>query len=133
MKLYRTNQGIIIEASEKFYLSNATNWDVYINQDNLFDLINTDIQSLAEISWNQEGILAPIENQEIWASGVTYMRSREARMDESKDSGGADFYAKVYEAERPNYFSNQLPLVVLVLVRKYASVKIQNGMFQSQN
>jgi 2-dehydro-3-deoxy-D-arabinonate dehydratase len=104
MKLYRTNQGIIIEASEKFYLSNAANWDVYINQDNLFDLINTDIQSLAEISWNQEGILAPIENQEIWASGVTYMRSREARMDESKDSGGADFYAKVYEAERPELF-----------------------------
>lgn len=104
MKLYKTNQGIIIESSEKFYLSNAKNWDDYINQENLFDVITADIQSLSEISWNKEGILAPIQNQEIWASGVTYMRSREARMDESKDSGGADFYAKVYEAERPELF-----------------------------
>jgi 2-dehydro-3-deoxy-D-arabinonate dehydratase len=104
MKLYRTNQGIIIEANEKFYLSNAQNWDAYINQDNLFEAITTDIQSLTEILWNHEGILAPIQNQEIWASGVTYMRSREARMDESKESGGADFYAKVYEAERPELF-----------------------------
>ncbi len=104
MKLYKTNQGIIIELSEKFYLSNAENWDDYINQENLFDIITADIQSLSEISWNKEGILAPIQNQEIWASGVTYMRSREARMDESKDSGGADFYAKVYEAERPELF-----------------------------
>lgn len=104
MKLYRINQGIIIEEHEKFYLSNATNWDAYINQDNLFEILLADIQSLNEISWNHEGILAPIENQEIWASGVTYMRSREARMDESKGSGGADFYAKVYEAERPELF-----------------------------
>jgi 2-dehydro-3-deoxy-D-arabinonate dehydratase len=104
MKLFKTTSGIIIEANEKFYRSNAQNWDFYINQDNLFDVITSDIQSLIEISWNREGILAPIENQEIWASGVTYMRSREARMDESKESGGADFYAKVYEAERPELF-----------------------------
>lgn len=104
MKLYKTTQGIIIQESEKFYLSNAKNWDTYINQDNLFEVLSSDIQSLNEISWNQEGILAPIENQEIWASGVTYMRSREARMEESQDSGGADFYAKVYEAERPELF-----------------------------
>ena len=104
MKLYRINQGIIIEEHEKFYLSNATNWDAYINQDNLFEILLADIQSLNEISWNREGILAPIESQEIWASGVTYLRSREARMDESKGSGGADFYAKVYEAERPELF-----------------------------
>jgi 2-dehydro-3-deoxy-D-arabinonate dehydratase len=104
MKLYKTNQGIIIEASEKFYLSNAINWDDYINQDNLFEALSSDIQSLSSFFWNGEGILAPIVNQEIWASGVTYMRSREARMDESKESGGADFYAKVYEAERPELF-----------------------------
>jgi 2-dehydro-3-deoxy-D-arabinonate dehydratase len=104
MKLYRTNQGFIIEASEKFYLSNATNWDAYVNQDNLFEVLSSDIQSLSSFFWNGEGILAPIVSQEIWASGVTYMRSREARMDESKESGGADFYAKVYEAERPELF-----------------------------
>lgn len=104
MKLYKTNQGIIIEASEKFYLSGAQSWDIYINQDNLFEVISTDIQVFNEISWNCEGILAPISTQEIWASGVTYMRSCEARMEESQESGGSDFYAKVYEAERPELF-----------------------------
>jgi 2-dehydro-3-deoxy-D-arabinonate dehydratase len=104
VKLYKTTQGFIIEANEKFYLSNAKNWDAYINQDNLFESLTAEIQSLNEISWDYQGILAPIQNQEIWASGVTYMRSREARMEESQESGGADFYAKVYEAERPELF-----------------------------
>jgi len=104
MKLYKTNQGIIIESADKFYLSNTNNWDLYINQDNLFEKLTTEIQSLPEILWDYEGILAPISNQEIWASGVTYLRSREARMEESQESGGADFYAKVYEAERPELF-----------------------------
>ena len=104
MKLYKTTQGIIIEAEQKFYLSEATNWDIYINQDNLYDVLNAEIQSLNEISWQYEGILAPIARQEIWASGVTYMRSREARMEEAEGAGGADFYAKVYEAQRPELF-----------------------------
>jgi 2-dehydro-3-deoxy-D-arabinonate dehydratase len=104
MKIYRTTQGIIIEANDKFYLSNTPNWDSFVNRDNLFEDISTEIQGLNEIYWDLSGILAPIAQQEIWASGVTYMRSREARMDESKESGGADFYAKVYEAERPELF-----------------------------
>jgi 2-dehydro-3-deoxy-D-arabinonate dehydratase len=48
--------------------------------------------------------LAPIGNQEVWAAGVTYMRSREARMEESKSAGGGDFYDRVYEAPRPELF-----------------------------
>ncbi len=48
-------------------------------------------------------LLAPIEkDQEVWACGVTYLRSREARMAESEDS--ADVYDKVYRAERPELF-----------------------------
>ena len=58
MKLYKTIQGIIIEASERFYLSNADNWDAYINQNNIFEVLSSDIQSLTAISWNGEGILA---------------------------------------------------------------------------
>ena len=49
-------------------------------------------------------ILAPIEEQEVWASGVTYLRSRAARMSESESNGGGDFYARVYEADRPELF-----------------------------
>jgi 2-dehydro-3-deoxy-D-arabinonate dehydratase len=40
----------------------------------------------------------------VWAAGVTYLRSRDARMDESKESGGSDFYQKVYTADRPELF-----------------------------
>lgn len=47
---------------------------------------------------------APIGSQEIWAAGVTYLRSRTARMEESKDAGGGTFYDKVYQAERPELF-----------------------------
>ena len=47
-------------------------------------------------------LLAPIDaEQEVWASGVTYLRSREARMHESETK---DIYDKVYEAERPELF-----------------------------
>jgi len=49
-------------------------------------------------------LLAPIEHQEVWASGVTYYRSRSARIEESKDAGGGDFYDRVYSAERPELF-----------------------------
>jgi 2-dehydro-3-deoxy-D-arabinonate dehydratase len=52
---------------------------------------------------------APIGTQEVWAAGVTYLRSRTARMEESKDSGGGTFYDKVYNAVRPELFFKATP------------------------
>ncbi len=52
---------------------------------------------------------APIGMQEVWAAGVTYLRSRTARMEESKDAGGGTFYDKVYHAERPELFFKGTP------------------------
>ncbi len=52
---------------------------------------------------------APIQSQEVWAAGVTYLRSRTARMEESKDAGGGTFYDKVYHAERPELFFKSTP------------------------
>jgi 2-dehydro-3-deoxy-D-arabinonate dehydratase len=49
-------------------------------------------------------LLAPIGSQDVWAAGVTYYRSRDARMDEARESGGSSFYDRVYEAERPELF-----------------------------
>ena len=46
--------------------------------------------------------LPPIDKQEVWAAGVTYTRSREARQEEAEDGG--DVYARVYDAERPELF-----------------------------
>jgi 2-dehydro-3-deoxy-D-arabinonate dehydratase len=54
--------------------------------------------------------LPPVDEQEVWASGVTYLRSKSARMEESKH--GADFYDKVYEAERPEIFFKATPVRV---------------------
>jgi 2-dehydro-3-deoxy-D-arabinonate dehydratase len=52
---------------------------------------------------------APLQSQEVWAAGVTYYRSREARVAESKDSGGSAFYDRVYAAERPELFFKASP------------------------
>lgn len=49
-------------------------------------------------------LLAPVDHSEVWASGVTYARSKSARMEESKESGGGDFYDRVYDADRPELF-----------------------------
>ena len=55
------------------------------------------------------GLLAPIQSQEVWAAGVTYLKSRNARMEESKKSGGDNFYDRVYDADRPEIFFKATP------------------------
>jgi 2-dehydro-3-deoxy-D-arabinonate dehydratase len=52
---------------------------------------------------------APIQSQEVWAAGVTYLRSKSARMEESKDAGGGSFYDRIYAAERPELFFKATP------------------------
>jgi 2-dehydro-3-deoxy-D-arabinonate dehydratase len=54
-------------------------------------------------------LLAPIQNQEVWASGVTYLRSMTARMEEAREAGGGNFYDRVYHAERPELFFKATP------------------------
>jgi len=113
MKIYNTKKGIIIDHNEQFYLSKKNKWDKFVNRKNLYKKIEKELEkiepnhSLADAI--KEDILPPIGNQEIWASGVTYMRSREARMEESKDAGGGDFYARVYDADRPELFFKATP------------------------
>jgi 2-dehydro-3-deoxy-D-arabinonate dehydratase len=108
MKVHNTKRGIIIEHLDNYFLSHESDWNVFINRANLFSKIQEEIrtlkpdQSLADFS--KLNLLPPISKQEVWASGVTYLRSREARMEESKEAGGGDFYARVYEAARPELF-----------------------------
>ncbi|HJQ81046.1 MAG TPA: fumarylacetoacetate hydrolase family protein [Lacipirellulaceae bacterium] len=54
-------------------------------------------------------LLPPIGSQEVWAAGVTYLRSRTARMEESATAGGSDFYDRVYNAHRPELFFKATP------------------------
>lgn len=50
--------------------------------------------------------LPPVDQQEVWAAGVTYLRSRDARQEEAEDGG--DVYWRVYQAERPELFFKSL-------------------------
>jgi 2-dehydro-3-deoxy-D-arabinonate dehydratase len=52
-------------------------------------------------------LLPPLDEQEVWAAGVTYKRSREAR--ERESAGAARFYDLVYNAERPELFLKATP------------------------
>lgn len=55
-------------------------------------------------------VLCPLEGQEVWASGVTFERSREARNEEAgREVGAVDFYDRVYDAERPELFAKASP------------------------
>lgn len=107
MKLYKTKSEAIIETEEGFFAFSIGDWDNFINDDNLFKTINALLASghgSKRESLAGSVITAPVGKQELWACGVTYLRSKVGRQEESKLSGGADFYAKVYEAERPEVF-----------------------------
>src|ERR1700751_6182591 len=108
MKLFKTTTEIILQSNNKHYLLND-DWDELINSDDLFQFLSSQTANNIEVDWANTKILAPIGKQEVWAAGVTYLRSRDARMEESKDAGGADFYSKVYSAERPELFFKALP------------------------
>ncbi|RYU94326.1 fumarylacetoacetate hydrolase family protein [Emticicia agri] len=106
MKIYNTTPGPYLEYKDNFYSYIEHSFDSLINQPNLYQFLNQTITTkTAEKDFSLDGILLPpIVSQEVWASGVTYLRSKNARMEESKDAGGGDFYDRVYVAERPEIF-----------------------------
>ncbi|MGH9844968.1 MAG: fumarylacetoacetate hydrolase family protein [Blastocatellia bacterium] len=111
MKLYKTTKGPVLEDRGGYYQLPERDWDVLLNRNDLENVLT---------SMGRRGMLfqdfdpetdaqAPIEQQEVWAAGVTYYRSRAARMEESKDAGGGDFYDRVYSAPRPELFFKATP------------------------
>jgi 2-dehydro-3-deoxy-D-arabinonate dehydratase len=111
MKIYKTKLGVQIEKNGKFYQVSVANWDDFVNDDELFSKLNrlTFEGSTEDSAAPESAILAPIGQQELWACGVTYLRSKIGRQEESKDAGGGDFYGRVYEAERPEVFFKSTP------------------------
>lgn len=81
--------------------------DVLELDDPLAQLNGLDQAGLPKLSVSDVKLLAPVERQEVWAAGVTYLRSKKARMDESEFSASA--YDRVYEAPRPELFFKSLP------------------------
>jgi len=105
MKLYRTSNGPYAEHEGNFYRVPLFSWDALIAHDDLHGYLLSMVKKHApSMDFSAAQIYAPIDNQEVWAAGVTYYRSRSARMEESKSAGGGDFYDRVYSAERPELF-----------------------------
>lgn len=110
MKLYKKGDRVYIEHQGVFYASQM-DWDALVNRPHLYQYLlkhlldcnridSIDVQS----EWDP-----PMGAQELWAAGVTYLRSKEAREKESAQSGGGSFYDKVYDAKRPELFFKSLP------------------------
>jgi len=108
LKLYKIKNGIVVENGKGFHFLKGENWDSFVNDDNLFSKLAEIVRTIEPIQNGQQLIAtileAPIQSQELWASGVTYFRSKQGRQEESKNAGGGEFYERVYEAERPELF-----------------------------
>ena len=105
MILYRTAEAIFVQHEEHAYPLEETSLDALITHENLHAHLTAAINANPPADHLLHvPLLAPIGNQEVWASGVTYYSSRRARIAESKDAGGGDFYDRVYTAERPELF-----------------------------
>jgi 2-dehydro-3-deoxy-D-arabinonate dehydratase len=111
MKLYRVSDGAVIQGEDGAYFY-RTGWDQLINRSDLVEHLRSLLDSpdlpLAADDF-MKGVLPPLVSQEVWAAGVTYYRSRTARIAESQDAGGGDFYDRVYSAERPELFFKATP------------------------
>ncbi len=106
MKLYNTTAGIYLESEDNLYRLKGQ-WDELINDDSIFENLKKTAGSQAPVDNNEltdAQLLAPVQSQELWACGVTYLRSKVGRQEESKDAGGGDFYGRVYDAARPEVF-----------------------------
>jgi len=98
MRLYKLISGTLLELNNAHYLGPELDWDQLLGREQLPKLLASEASHWEKISPEKaeeciaEGLLAPMGTQEVWAAGVTYFRSRTARMEESSDAGGATFY-----------------------------------------
>ena len=105
MKLYRTATGCFVEEDSQYYSLGGLDIDALLAREDLHSfLVNRIATQSPTPEFSASDLLAPIGQQEVWAAGVTYFRSRGARMEEAKDAGGGSFYDRVYSAERPELF-----------------------------
>lgn len=108
MRLYRTTEGCFVEYNCAWRSLPETDWGVLTTREDLREYLEAQIGKLPAAPAPKE-LLAPLGEQEVWAAGVTYYRSRTARMEESQAAGGGDFYDRVYYAERPELFFKATP------------------------
>ncbi len=117
MKLYRTAEiyrrlpnASFVEHEGNFYYVPMETWDAIVNRPDLGGYLVSIVANAEPVeAFDVRKAIAPVESQSVWAAGVTYYRSRSARMAEAKDAGGGDFYDRVYTAKRPELFFKSNP------------------------
>jgi len=110
----QTRIGLIVEPGAILDLTAAgvEQMTLLLEADNLVSQLNQFAsRGLPRLSLDTVGLLAPLERQEVWAVGVTYLRSKKARMEESDFSATA--YDRVYDAPRPELFFKALAAKVV--------------------
>jgi 2-dehydro-3-deoxy-D-arabinonate dehydratase len=110
LKIFSTESGLCAEVSGAHHALPAS-----FGLDQLFthaaptDCLQTALRGARLVNACAGPFLPLVQSQEVWAAGVTYFRSRTARMEESNASGGGSFYDKVYAAARPELFFKASP------------------------
>lgn len=105
MLLYRTDHGLVLVTEGRSLRLPDLTFDDLLRDASPHELLRTHAAKANEVDGAIPQVLhAPIGSQDVWAAGVTYFRSRDARMDEARESGGSTFYDRVYEAPRPELF-----------------------------
>ena len=109
VKLYKFGATCYINNKEDWWLS-PSSFNALLLENYLYEHLVDLIQDTETVEKPQLEVLsAPIGHQELWAAGVTYFRSKQARESESSQSGSSVFYDKVYDAERPELFFKSNP------------------------
>ena len=127
-RLYRTTRGAMLEVDGQCFELPGVSWDEIFRRPDPTDWLlekrgrestsggclpsthGVDAEPASPSRSSTAGdLLPPIAGQEVWAAGVTYYRSRSARMEESSHAGSGDFYDRVYSAPRPELFFKASP------------------------
>jgi 2-dehydro-3-deoxy-D-arabinonate dehydratase len=108
-RIYRTTSGVVAELGGRFFRLDRTDWDELFCAPDVGQAIAEAVRNAGASAERpiDADLLPPILGQEVWAAGVTYLRSRAARMEESRDA--SNFYDLVYDAPRPELFFKATP------------------------
>jgi 2-dehydro-3-deoxy-D-arabinonate dehydratase len=111
IRVFATAQGMVLEQAGTYrQLPAAAGFDELFTADDPAAWLASRMASAPVVAAPAESaLLAPIQGQEVWAAGVTYLRSMTARMEEAREAGGGNFYDRVYNAARPELFFKATP------------------------
>ena len=107
IKVYRSSEATLLVEGNQVVSRAQFSFDALFQAENAVAFLRDAMREGTPVeaaACERDAWLPPLEHQEIWAAGVTYYRSKEARMEESEQSGGDVFYDLVYDAKRPELF-----------------------------